>query len=145
MIKNTDNNMQSSKRGRTAADEWQRRARFLLRHIDDPLALEMSPVCRISELVRFAKERYPRSIVARGHALHDLIIECLEEIENELNGHDSVSKLKEFVRMTRQGKGVSEAARTLKVTPEYASRGFKRILVSFLADKLQMKLHTPES
>jgi len=144
-MKNTDNNIQYPKRGRTAADEWQRRARYLLRHLDDPLALEDSPICRVTELDRLAKEKYPRSVVSRGRTLHDLVLECLEEIEHELDGHDRISRLKEFIRLTREGKGVTEASRLLGVTPEHTIRTYKRNLVTFLADKLQMKLHTPES
>ena len=43
--------------------------------------------------------------------------------------------------LTRQGKGVTEASRTLGITPEYDSRAFKRRLVELLTDKLMLKLH----
>ena len=70
-----------------------------------------------------------------------MVIECLEEIENELDGHTGVTKLKSFASLTRQGRGVTEASRSLAVTPEYSSRAFNRDLVELLAQKLLIKLH----
>lgn len=135
---NTGNNI---KRGRLAVEEWQLRARYVLRHLDDPIALQRSPLCRLAALERLAKAKYPKSVVARGRALHDLLQDCLLEIENELDGHAGVAKLKSFISLTRQGRGVTEASRTIGITPEYASRALKRPLIELLTDKLLLKLH----
>jgi len=131
---------ENAKRGRLAAEEWQTRARYVLRHLDDPIALQRSPLCRIAALERLTKEKYPRSIVARGRTLHDLTQDCLREIENELNGHTGVAKLKSFIKLTGQGERVTNASRILGLTPEHVSRNFKRELVQLLAEKLIMKL-----
>lgn len=128
------------KRGRLAVEEWQLRARYVLRHLDDPIALQRSPLCRVAALERLAKEKYPNGIVARGRALHDLAQDCLQEIESELDGYAGVSKLKAFVALTRQGTGVTEASRSLGISPEHASRTFKRNLVELLAEKLILRL-----
>jgi hypothetical protein len=141
-MKTTYGNSSILKRGRTTSDEWQHRARYVLRHLDDPLALEWSPLCRLPVLERMAKEKYPNSVLPRGRALHDFISECLQEIENELNGHAGVSKLEQFISLIRQGIGVAEASRSLGVTPSYASRTFKRTLVDLLVDKLVIRLRT---
>ena len=131
---------QNTKRGRLAVEEWQLRARYVLRHLDDPIALQRSPLCRLVALERLAKARYSKSVVARGRALHDLAQDCLQEIENELDGHAGVSKLRTFVTLTRQGTGVTEASRSLGISPEHASRTFKTNLVELLAEKLILKL-----
>jgi hypothetical protein len=128
------------KRGRLATEEWQLRARYVLRHLDDPIALQRSPLCRISAVERLAKAKYPNGIVARGRALHDLIQECLKEIEIELDGHTGVSRLKTFITLTRQGSGVTQASRSIGISPEHASRTFKRNLVELLAEKLILRL-----
>ena len=117
------------------------RARYVLRHLDDPIDLQRSPLCRLVALERLAKARYPNGIVARGRTLRDLALECLQEIEEELDGHTGVSKLKSFITLTRQGMGVTKASRSLGITPEYGSRTFKRELVELLAEKLILKLH----
>jgi hypothetical protein len=122
-------------------EEWQLRVRFVLRHLDDPITLQRSPLCRLAGLERLAKAKYSDSIVPRGRALHELTLECLREIEGELDGHAGVAKLKAFVALTRQGIRVTEASRNLSITPEYASRALKRSLVEFLAEKLLIKLH----
>ena len=129
------------KRGRTSADEWQLRARYVLRHLGDPIGLARSPLCRLRALERLAEAHYPTGVVARGRSLNDMALECLEEIENELDGHNGAAKFKSFIALTRQGKRVVEASRILDITPEYASRSFKRTLVNLLAEKLTTKLH----
>jgi len=131
---------QKPKRGRLAVDEWQLRARYVLRHLDDPIALQRSPLCRLVALERLARTRYPDGIVPRGRALHDLTMECLQEIETELNGHAGVAKLKAFVALTHQGMRVTDASRGLGISPEYASRALKRTLVEVLTEKLLLKL-----
>ena len=132
--------VESSKRGRPSQTEWQERARFALRHLGDPINLESSPFCQMDVLEMMAQSKYPRGIVARGRALNDLLVECLQEIETELDGHSGVSKLKQFVKFTRQGMGVTEASRQIGVTPEYTCRTFKRDVVKLLTEKLLMKL-----
>jgi len=116
------------------------RARYVLRHLDDPIALQRSPLCRLAAVERMAKERYPHGVVARGRTLRDVAMTCLAEIEAELDGHSGVARLKAFVQLTRQGMGVSQASRCLGITPEYASRAFKRELVALLTEKLLVRL-----
>lgn len=129
------------KRGRVSAGEWQQRSRYLLRHLGDPIPLQRSPLCRCQVIERLAVARYPGGVVARGRSLNDVVLQCLEEIEAELDGHNGAAKLKSFTALTRQGMKVIEASRILDITPEYASRSFKRTLVNLLAEKLIMKLH----
>ena len=138
--KNEGNRTGNARRGRPTGTEWQDRARFVLRHLGDPIALQRSPLCQLVSLERLAEARYPNGIVARGRTLNRLAIECLQEIETELDGHNGVAKLKEFVNLTRQGMGVSKASQSIDVTPEYACRKFKRILVELLTEKLLIKL-----
>lgn len=130
---------QPTKRGRLAAGEWQDRARYVLRHVGDPIVLQRSPLCRLVALERLANTKYPNGVVARGRALNGLVLECLQEIEMELDGLPNIAKLMKFVSLTRQGMGVTEASRSIGVTPEYASRTFKRTLVELLTEKLLIK------
>jgi len=138
--KKTSKTSNNTKHGRSAAEEWQVRARYILRHLDDPIELQRSPLCRLVALERLAKEKYPKSIVARGRALHDLAEECLYEIECELDGHAGVAKLKSFVELTRQGRGVTESSGMLGISREHTSRTLKRRLIKLLAEKLILKV-----
>ena len=128
------------RRGRLAIEDWEKRTRFILRHLDDPIALQRSPICRLNVIERLAKAQYPSGIVSRGRALHDLIDDCLQEIENELDGHAGLYKLKQFVNLTRRGYGPTKASKIMGVSPEHACRTYKRSLVSLLSEKLTMKL-----
>lgn len=123
-----------------ALEEWHLRARYVLRHLDDPIALKKSPLCRLSALERLAKAKYLGSVVPRGRALHDLLQECLLEIETELDGHSGVARLKSFVYYTRHGQGLTKASRSVGVTPEHASRALKKYLIKLLTEKLLINL-----
>ncbi len=139
VIKNSQH--QSNKRGRLAIEEWQARARYVLRHLDDPIALQRSPLCRLAALERMAKLKYPSGIVAEGRYLNELAIDCIKEIEEELGDYAGVNKLKAFITLTRQGKGVTEASRELELSHEHVCRSYERILVKLLAQKLMGTLH----
>lgn len=133
---------QKKKRGRLAIKEWQLRVRYVLRHLDDPIALQRSPLCRLAALERLAKAKYPDSVLARGRALRDIVIKCLAQIENELDGHAGILKLKAFTKLTREGRGVTESSRLLEISREYISRTLKRHLIELLAEKLMLELRS---
>ena len=90
-------------RGRLAIDEWRKRTRYILRHLNDPIALQRSPICRLSTLDRIARLKYPSGVVACGRTLNVIAQECLQEIEAELEGHIGIFKFKTFITLTRQG------------------------------------------
>jgi hypothetical protein len=127
--------------GRPSETEGRLRISHLLRHLHDPIELQRSSLSSTKCVQTIAETRYPNGVIARGRALNDLLLECLQELENELDGHPRVMKLKTFITLTRHGKGVTEASKAIGVTPEYASRHLKRITIELLADKLAQKLH----
>lgn len=132
--------LESSKRGRPGEIEWLDRARYVLRHLDDPITLERSPLCRLVALEELAKSKYPNGTTAKGKALNGLIKECLLEIETDLEGYEGVAKFRAFVKLTREGMGPAQAGRQMGITPEHASRTYKRTLVELLTEKLLFKL-----
>lgn len=126
---------------RPGAEDWHNRARFVLRHLGDPFALQESALSRLPAVDRLAKTRYEHSILPAGRAIRELSMECLGEIEEELGDNPGVARLKSFVEFTRRGMRVAEASKRLGITPEYASRALKRRLVGLLAEKLEARLH----
>ncbi len=68
-----------------------------LRHLGDPIALQRSPLCRLRSIEKLAESNYPHGIVARGRSLKDVVLECLQEIEDELDGHTGAANLKSFI------------------------------------------------
>ena len=131
---------EKTKRGRLSFDDWQQRVRYALRHLEDPIALQRSPLCKLGKLEKLAEIKYPGGVVSQGRALRDLILNCLLEIENELDGLSGVNKLKLFIYHTRLGEGLFEASRSVGVTPEHASRTYKKKLIQLLTEKLFLKL-----
>lgn len=129
-----------SKRGRFSNDEWQEEARYILRHLDDPIILQGSVFCRLPGLEELAKDKYSDNTIPRGLALREVAMDSLRELESELDGCAGVAKLKRFIELTRQGMGVVKASRTLDISAEYGCRVLKRTLIELLAKKLISKL-----
>ncbi len=140
-----DKNVSPSKRGRIDLEEWQDRTRYVLNHIDDPIALQRSQICRLTGLEKLARTRFPNGVVAYGRTLQNLVIESLEEIEKELDGNAGVLKLAKYVNLTRQGKNAKEASESAGVSASYASRAYKRTLVELLTNKLLIKLNNNQN
>lgn len=132
----------NKKRGKVSKLELQGHARYVLRHLGDPGVLQGSPFCKFSKVVELGKEKYPTNTIPNGLALKEIILECLQDLENEMDGHFGMVKLKDFITHTREGKGVAEASRAIEVTPAYGCRTFKRRLVELLAKKLLIKVHS---
>ena len=139
-VTNYKREQRTSKRGRFSKLEWQEGARYVLRHLDDPITLQRSAFCRLPAVEELGKAKYSENTIPRGLALREVALDSLREIESELDGCAGVAKLKAFVALTRQGMGVAKASRTLGITPEYGCRALKRNLVELLAEKLILRL-----
>ncbi len=125
-----------SHRGRKDHHEWEKRVRYLLRHLDDPIMLQKSPIARLAVVEKRANDYYCNQLVARGRALHDLALEWLEEIESSVAGSASLKQFHDFVVLTRKGMGTVEASRELKLSAGHVSRTYKRLLVELLVERI---------
>lgn len=125
-----------SHRGRKDRHEWDKRVRYLLRHLDDPIMLQKSPVARLAVVEKRANDCYRNQLVARGRALHDLMVEWLEEIESSVGDSASLKQFHDFVVLTRKGIGTVEASRKLKLSAGHVSRTYKRLLVELLVERI---------
>ena len=106
--------------------------RYILRHLDDPISLQRSPLARSAVVDQRATETYPNGLVARGRALKDLVGEWLEEIASVVGD----GQFKNFVLLTARGDGTMEASRKLGVSPSYVSRTYKKQLVQLLVERI---------
>ena len=121
-----------SHRGRKDRHEWEERVRYILRHLDDPIMLQKSPIARLAVVEKRATKTYPNGLVPRGQALKDLVKEWLEEVESVAGD----GPFKNFVLLTTQGEGTMEASRKLGVSPSYVSRTYKKQLVQLLVKRI---------
>ena len=123
-------------RGRKNSHEWEERVRYILRHLDDPIMLQRSPVARSAVVEKRASDYYPNQLVARGRALHDLMMEWLEEVESSVEGSDRLRQFHDFVVFTRKGMGTMEASRRLGMSAGHVSRAYKKMLVQLLVERI---------
>ncbi len=125
-----------TRRGRKDKHEWEERVRYILRHLDDPIMLQRSPVAKSTFVEKRVKDCYANRLVAHGRALHDLMIEWLEEVESSVDGSDRLKHFHDFVVFTRNGMGTMEASRKLGLSSGHVSRTYKRMLVELLIERI---------
>ena len=122
--------------GRKGRHEREERVRYILRHLDDPIMLQRSPVARSAVVEKRASDCCPNQLVARGRALHDLMMEWLGEVESSVEGSASLKQFHDFVVFTRKGMGTMEASRRLGMSAGHVSRTYKRLLVELLMERI---------
>ena len=110
--------------------------RYILRHLDDPIMLQRSPVAGLVMVGKRAGESYPNQLVSRGRALHDLVIEWLGEVECSVEESTSLKHFHDYVVFTRKGMGTVEASKNLRLSAEHVSRTYKKMLVQLLVERI---------
>ncbi len=125
-----------SRRGRKDRHEWEERVRYILRYLDDPIMLQRSPVARSAGVEKRALQIYLNRLVSRGRALRDLVDEWFVEVESSIGEFGSLGRFREFVALTRRGKGTVEASEELGLSVGYVSRRYKKLLVELLVERI---------
>ncbi|MFC1962789.1 hypothetical protein ACFLWB_02185 [Chloroflexota bacterium] len=139
-VKKKSGTAQVSKRGRVAKSEWEIRVADAFRRRGEPGILEDSPLSRFPAVDKLAKEKYQNRAAPFGRALQDLLWECFEEIESELDDLGGTAKWKSFARLTLKGMGVKWASEESGITSQYTSGKLKPKLMKLLTGKLMIKL-----
>ena len=107
--------------------------RTALRVLDDPVALQDSPLAHLPVVRSAAARTFGRRICPEGQALAALLLAALRSVADGLGDHHPVGRL---ARMTAEGKTQAEVAHSLNVRPEHLSRHFKPLLLRCLLQEL---------
>ncbi len=62
--------------------------------------------------------------------------ESLVEVESSIGEFGSLGRFKEFVVLTRRGKGTVEVSEELGLSVGYVSRRYKKLLVELLVERI---------
>jgi len=133
VTKITPGSEDSKAQKRIASPEvWQARVWHALRHLDDRSVLNQSPLARLAYIQRLAKKEFQGDILIRGLALRQVLVDCIERIIEQGNSERGLHNTCEFLRLVREGMGLTAIAKTLGVSREHVTRVYKKKAVELL-------------
>lgn len=108
--------------------------RFALRHLDDAIALDGSPIAHAHAVQARADRAFPRRTCALGLALSSILHEILRDIAADL-GADSPLGI--IASSLDHGMTQAHAARAVGITEEHLSRHWKPTLLKLVLQRLE--------
>ena len=119
-------------RGRPSSAMLDDQVREALRFLDDPIALEGSPLTRLSAVRDLSATKYRGRTCATGLALREVLRESLDALTSDLEG-TAVGKLAAGLRL---GDTQAEVAREIGISDEYLCRRWKPQLIRLVRQQL---------
>jgi hypothetical protein len=123
--------------GRVPFEMMMERVAGAVRNLNDLIALDQSPLTKLSFVEKHAADHYKNRLCPRGLALRDIITESLSEVISETAG-DGLSRLHDLLDMLRNGITISQASREIGLCREhvsqvYAKQAFRLVTERFLS------------
>ncbi len=126
-------------------DSWQERVWQALRHLDDRSALNQSSLARLAYIQRLADGEYRGSILARGLALKETLIGCVDRIIEQGNKEPCLKKTREFLRLVKEGSHLTAIAEALGLSRERITRFRKKKAVDLVTQEFLRTAKTRKS
>ena len=106
-------------------DKWVSRIGQALRNLDDRSALNRSPLARLSYVERLARECHSRRILPRGLALREVLVECIENVVNDLSKEPALARACRYLVLMKQGLSCQQISSELGLSREHVSRVYR--------------------
>ena len=119
-------------RGRPSSAMLDDQVRAALRFLDDPIALEGSPLTRLSTVRDLSATKYRGRTCATGLALRQVLRETLDALASDLEG-TPVGNLAAGLRV---GDTQADVAREIGISDEYLCRRWKPQLIRLVREQL---------
>ena len=126
----------NASRGRPTAAAVDERVRAALRVIDDPIALERSPLVRLDSVHSLAAGPLRGRTCAEGLALRFVLRKALTDIAEDLAG----TPIGSLAAALHEGRKQAEVADELGISEEHLSRRWKGLLVSLVRERIERPL-----
>jgi len=122
---NTATRGSRKKPGRVPFEMMIPRVASAVRNLDDLIALDQSPLTKLSFVEKHAADQYQNRLCSRGLALRALITESLDDIISETAANGLV-RLHDLLDMLRNGLTISKASREIGLCREHVSRVYAK-------------------
>ena len=135
----------SAKAG-TAFDNWVSRVGEALRNLDDRSALNRSSLARLSYVEKLAREHHGGRILPRGLALREVLVSCVDNVVNDLDGEPSLSRECRYLTMLKNGLNTRQISGELGLSREHVSRVYRRRALELVTNEFLLTIKsTPVS
>ena len=121
-------------RGRPSSAVLDDQVREALRFLDDPIALEDSPLARLAIVRELTTTKYRGRTCSTGLALRQVLKEILDALASDLEG----TPVGALAAGLRAGLTQADVARQLGISDEYLCRRWKPQLVRLVREQLMM-------
>jgi len=104
----------------------QQRLGEALRNLPDRSALSRSSLARVSYVQRLADERYRGRLMARGLALREVLLGCVESVVLDIGNEPALSREREYLVLLKDGLSCKEISGRLGLSREHISRVYRK-------------------
>jgi len=130
---------------RVALPVWEKRLAYALRNLSDRSKLNGGPLARLAYVERQARERCNGRLLARGLALHDILITCVEEVSAELGSDPGATRACCYLESLAQGLSCREISRRLGLSREHVSRVYRKRALELVTERFLLKIRNAGS
>jgi len=116
-------------------DMWLSRVSYALRKLDDVSVLARSPLSRLSQVEKVARDRYDGRVLRRGFALRELLIACVEKVTSDLGGEPALSRDCQYLVLLKEGLSCRQISRQLGLSREHVSRVYRRRALELVTEE----------
>jgi hypothetical protein len=109
---------------------------YCLRHLNDRIMLNRSPLARLTYVRLLAQKHYKSHVLPRGFALQKLLKFCIQRITGELGGDPVLSRSCQYLTLVSKGLSQNKISSELGLSREHIGRLYRRKAIELLAEDL---------
>ena len=138
IIKDKDKaiNLELSEKEPTSFTVWEARIEHALRNIGDRIALNRSPLAKLSYIEKLASDKYRGYTLPRGLALHEFLISCVRKISAELGDEPGSARACKYLELLAAGMSCREISKQLGLSREHVSRVVRKKALQLITEEV---------
>ena len=106
-------------------NRWDQRVQYCLKNLNNPIALNSSPLIRLAQVERIARTKYKNEGLPRAKALKDVLFLCIDRLVKEMENDSSSIKVARYLKLAKKGMNNSQIAKEMGLTREHVSRVYR--------------------
>ena len=109
---------------------------YCLRHLNDRIMLNRSPLAKLTYVRKLAKKYYLKHVLPRGLALHELLGYCIKKLTEELGSDPVLGRHCRYLSLVQKGLSQRQISKELGLSREHVSRVYRPKAIELLAEEL---------
>jgi len=109
---------------------------YCLRHLDDRIMLNRSPLAKRTYMRKLAKKYYVKHVLPCGFALQELLGYCIKKLTEELGNDPILGRHCKYLSLVQKGLSQKQISKELGLSREHVSRVYRPKATELLAEEL---------